>query len=497
MSLEPSASTRTRVRGQEPRRSRWRIVRWFAEDVWSSGSARRGGIWRISRILYLATKGFFEDRCLSRASALTYITVLSLVPLLAFAFSMAKGFGIYQSLLDDTINPFLDRTFGTMQPQDAVHLPSEGSHEIRSAIAQVLGFVEKTDVGALGLFGLVLLLYTVIKLLATIERSFNDIWGVQRSRSLIRKVADYMAMVIVTPLLLFIAAGVTTAAQNSGVVDFLRGRLGMDAPIDFLTKLTPLIALWLGFTFVYMAMPNARTRLVSALIGAIVAGTLWQIALVLHLRFQVGIARYNAIYSSFAAVPIFLMWVNVSWVIVLLGAEICFAHQGEPSYVHVAHSRPRDHAFKEQVGLRVMTRVGEGFLCAAPPRTALVLAAELDVPQRELEEVIYVLVDRGLLAETNEAHERAFLPARDLDSITVKAVLDALKGTAGPVDVPSPDHVDEQIDRILGGIDVELAESRWNRSIKSLAETALRERSAAACAELQGNVQGEGEPARV
>jgi membrane protein len=496
MDLERSRRERSRNRGQEPRRSKWRIVRWFAEDVWTPPAARRGGIWRLSRILYLATRGFFDDRCLSRASALTYITVLSLVPLLAFAFSMAKGFGIYQSLLNDTINPFLDRTFGELQQQDAVHLPAEGSHEIRSAIAQVLGFVEKTDVSALGLFGLAVLMYTVIKLLATIERSFNDIWGVQRSRSLIRKVADYMAMVIITPLFLFVAAGVTTAAQNSGAVEFLRQRLGMQAPIDFLTRLTPLLALWLGFTFVYMAMPNARTKLLSAVIGAIVAGTLWQIALVLHLRFQVGIARYNAIYSSFAALPVFLIWVNVSWVIVLLGAELCFAHQSEPSYVHVAHSRPRDHAFKEQVGLRVMTRVGEGFLSGAPPRTSLALAAEIDVPQRELEEVIYVLVDHCLLAETTEAHELAFLPARDLDSITVKMVLDALKGTAGPVDVPVRDHVEEQIDRILGGINAEIAESRWNRSIKSLAEASLRERAASARSTTKKNVQGEGEPAR-
>src|SRR5207244_5105970 len=132
------------------------------------------------------------------------------------------------------------------------------------------------------------------------------------------------------------------------------------------------------------------------------------------------------------ALPICLIWVNVSWVIVLLGAELCFAHQSEPSYVEVAQSHPSDHAFKEILGLRAITRIGQGFLEGARPRTAATLAAEMSVPQRALEEVLYVLVDRGLLAETRIGNEQAFLPTRDLDSITVKIVLDALQGTTGP-----------------------------------------------------------------
>lgn len=474
----------------------WRVLRFFAVDVWTPERVKRGGpFYRACRIGYLSAKGFHQDNCLFRASALTYITVLSLVPLLAFAFSVAKGFGFYQNLLRDTIDPFLDRTFGASAGLAPTPLLDGGSREMRSAIDQVLRFVEKTDVSALGLFGLVLLIYTVIKLLGTIERSFNDIWGVQRSRSLIRKVSDYLAMVVITPIFLFVATGLTTAAQNSAVVEFLRERVGFAGAIEIVIKLMPVLALWIGFTFIYLAMPNAKTRWMSAIVGALIAGTLWQITLVLHLKFQIGIARYNAIYSSFAAVPIFLMWVNVSWVIVLLGAEICFAHQSEPSYVHVAQSRPRDHAFKELLGLRVMTRIGEAFLAGARPRTGVELALDLAVPQRELEEVIYVLVDRGCLVEALANHEHGFLPARDLDSITVKAVIDALKGTTGPVDVPASQHVDTEIDRILSGLDHELSDSRWNRTIRNLAEAGLREKTSVARAPTSPDLSGS--PARV
>lgn len=458
----------------------WRMLRFFAQDVWTPDRVKRGGpFYRVCRILYLAAKGFVEDSCLFRASALTYITVLSLVPLLAFAFSVAKGFGFYEGLLNDTINPFLNRTFGSLDSaaqSPLVHEP--GAYEMRGAIDQVLRFVERTEVSTLGFFGLVILLYTVIKLLGTIERSFNDIWGVQRSRSVIRKISDYLAMVVVTPIFLFVATGMTTAAQNSSVVEYLRVHLGLGAAIEVLLRLMPLFALWIGFTFIYLAMPNTKTRWSSAIVGAIIAGTLWQITLVLHVKFQIGIARYNAIYSSFAALPIFLMWVNISWTIVLLGAEICFAHQSEPSYVHVAQSRPSDQAFKELLGVRAMTRIGQGFLEGARPRTVSALSVELSVPQRTLEEVMYLLVDGGLLVETVEDHEHGFLPARHLESITVKSIQDVLKHTAGLVEVPPTSAVDEQIDRLLAGLEDERAKSTFNRTLQSLAESAVRESAA-------------------
>lgn len=453
-----------------------RFLRFFSEAVWDEDRPREGwraGLYRLCRIAYLAVRGFVQDECVFRASALTYITVLSLVPLLAFSFSVAKGFGFYQQLVEGTVDPFLDKTFGPLDASAPGAAASANTHEMRVAFSQLLDLVGKvvqeTRVTSLGAFGLLILGWAVIKLLGTIERSFNHIWGAQRPRSLLRKISDYLTMVIVTPIFLFTATGLTTAAQNSGFVAMLRERFHMGPVLDLLVTLLPLLSLWIGFTFVYLAMPNAHTRVLSAIVGALIGGTLWWLTLLLHVRFQVGIARYSAIYSSFAAIPIFLIWINISWVTVLFGAEVCFAHQSEPSYLRVAAARPRDHAFKELLGLRAMSRIGERFLEGGKPCTAQELAGLLAVPPRPLEEVLSVLVARGLLAAAPAGKEEAFLPARDLDAITVKAVIDALKGTSGPVDVPATTDSDREIDRILESLDREMARSASNATLRSLA----------------------------
>ena len=224
-------------------------------------------------------RGFRQDECIFRASALTYITVLSLVPLLAFSFSVAKGFGFYEKLVRETVNPFLDKTFGPLSVEGGVEAVAGSTHDARVAFGRLLDIVgnvvQETRVTSLGAFGLVILGWAVIKLLGTIERSFNHIWRVQRSRSLLRKVSDYLTMVIVTPIFLFTATGMTAAAQSNGLVQIARQRLHLGSLLDLLVTLLPLLSLWIGFTFVYLAMPNARTRIVSAIFGALIGGTLW------------------------------------------------------------------------------------------------------------------------------------------------------------------------------------------------------------------------------
>ncbi|MFN0009130.1 MAG: YihY/virulence factor BrkB family protein [Planctomycetota bacterium] len=449
----------------------------FSETVWSEARPRRGlrGLfYRVCRILHLCVRGFIQDDCVFRASALTYITVLSLVPLLAFSFSVAQGFGFYEKLVADTINPFLDSTFGPVASGGALvpDAPAQ-SHEIRVAVDRVLAmagsYVKETKVASLGALGLVILLWAVLKLLGTIERSFNHIWGVQRPRSIVRKFSDYLAMVIVAPIFLFTATAVTAAAESHGVTEILREKLHLGLILDLLVKAVPLIALWLGFTFVYLVMPNARTRIVSAVIGAIVGGSLWHLTLLLHIKFQVGVANYNAIYASFAAIPIFLVWIQFSWVAVLVGAEVCFAHQSEPDYLRVARSRPSDHAFKELLAVRAMARIGQRFLSGGPGWTADGLATELAVPIRPMEEVLDLLIEGGVLAVAPTGSQDAFLPARDLDTITVKSVLDALKGTRGPVDVPARTKADHRIDGMLAALNQEMADSPSNATMRNLA----------------------------
>ena len=436
--------------------------RFLAQDVWSVDLEQlprpKALAYKLLRVVYLTAHNFFEDKCLFRASALTYITALGLVPLLALVFSVAKGLGLYEKHLKGML--IFDKP---------------GSQSLNEAVASVFSVVEKTDLRGLGLPALAILLFAVVKLLGTVESSFNDIWGVHKSRTLVRKFSDYLAMVIIVPIFLATAIGVTSAAETEQVITILREKLYLGWLIESLAGLASVFSMSVAFTFLYMALPNTRTRFVSAMLGGILAGILWQTAMTLHVRFQIGIANYNALYSGFAAIPIFLAWVHVSWVIVLLGAETTFAHQSEPAYRQIAQSRPSDHAFREIVALRAMVRIATAFLKGRKPLTAAGIAAQLGVPPRPVEDVLGVLVGRHLLAAAEGPQEDCFVPAIDLEQITIQVILDALKGTSGPVDVPPQGAVDEELDRLLERLNEEMRTSPQNRNLRDLAREAGRE----------------------
>ncbi len=446
--------------------------RFFSTDVWS---VELGGVptfkrlfYRLARIAYLTVRGVDENRLLMRASALTFITVLSLVPLLAFAFSMAKGLGFYDRLLHDVIEPFLNETLGATDGGE----PAAG--ELRHAIDQVLAFVQDANVTSLGGFGLAILLYTVIKLLGSIEGAFNDIWGVHRARTLVRKVADYLSIVVIVPILLITAGTVTTAAQSEEAVAYVREQLGLGTLVEIYARFSSLVAVWLGFCFVYLFMPNTRVRVRSALLGGIVGGTLWQVAQVLHVRFQVGVANYSAIYSTFAALPIFMFWLYMSWVTVLLGAETAFAHQNEPAHRQITRARAHDQVFLERLGLRAVLRVALRFLRGDPPDRASTLAAELQVPEPSLQRVVDRLVSAGILARTGEDEENpGLLPARDLDRLRVHDVLDAVGERLGNGSLPTAEPVDRTLAEVLDHLEEERAATPHNLTLRALAERCL------------------------
>lgn len=444
-------------------RTRWaRLAVYLRRDIWRRDAERgiRALGLRCVRVALLAVRGFLDNEGVFRAQALTYITVLSLVPLLAFSFAIMKGFGLYDHLLQSTIVPFLDTTFGV-----AGRTAGEG-HEIRSAIDRVLDFVSRADVSKLGAFGLLLLTYAVVKLLSTVEASFNVIWRAHRARSWVRKVSDYIAMTIVTPIFLLSAAALTTIAQASSAVGFFRERLHLGVFIDVALGLMPVLAMWIAFTFVYLAMPNARTRIVSALTGAFVAAVAWQATLLLHLKFQLGVARYDAIYAGFAALPIFLIWVQMSWTIVLFGAEVCCAHQREPSLhdATIAGASPvRD---RRSVAIAAVATIGEHYLSGEPPPQLERLAQTLHVPLQSLQAVTDALVDGGVLLRVRREDGDGFVPGRDLDAIRVTDVLAPLEPDANE---RSTRGVDPEIDAILAGLTAAGEASPFNKSVRELA----------------------------
>jgi membrane protein len=455
---------------------RWEAMGAFlAGDLWrkelGSLSTLRALGYKGLRVLYLTLRGFHLDRCLLRASALTFMTGLSIVPLLAFVFAVAKGLGAYDVLLNDVIRPLLDQHLGGgVEGAAAI----AGGSEVRDALEQVLLLVQNTRVGSLGTFGLAILVYTVVKLLGSIEHTFNEIWGVHKSRSILRRLSNYLSIIVVVPILLTTAAAVTTSLQSQSILDYASRTLGLDLLVTYYARFGPFVAVWIGFTFVYMFMPNTRVRPSSAILGGLIGGALWQLAQVLHLRFQVGVANYNAIYSTFAALPIFMFWLYLSWTTVLLGAEVACAHQGEPAFRQVMRARNQDPAYLEAVAVRAMGRVAVTFLAGKPPLRVSVLAQELGVPERSVDDVLERLRDSGLvsLGEDPEGASPEVLPARDLSHIRLQDILDSLRG-GGDMDLPVRASVDREADRWLNAYRTERVGVPSNKSLYQLAQACL------------------------
>jgi len=461
------------------RRRAERVVRFARQDIWMVEAAAlpRTLAWltRTGRVLLIAGRGFLRDRCLQQAAALTYGTIFSLPSVLAFAFAVAKGFHLYGRLKTGAIEPFLDSTFGERA--------SGAAPELRQAVDQIFAYVEQSDLSALGGVALAFVLYSVLKLLGSVEGSLNHIWGVRRARTLLRRVSDYLAIVVVAPVFLLTAMAVTAFLESTSHALFPGEAAGLAAEalpaagtaagrtLALGGRLLPLMAVWFGLTFVYVTLPNTRVRLPAALLGGIVAGTVWQGIQVMHLAGQIQLARYNAIYSSFAAIPMLLMWIYLSWSIFLVGAELAFALQNEPAFTSMARTGKVDARYRERVAPRLAGRVVRAFLAGEPAPTGADLASALGVAPRTVTQVLDTLVAGGLLARASAEEDDGYLPARDPATITVLDLLFALRREEGAGLPPVRARLDERVDRVLDALDDENARSLANHPLVELART--------------------------
>ncbi|MFQ5486745.1 MAG: YihY/virulence factor BrkB family protein [Desulfobacterales bacterium] len=369
---------------------------------------------RQLRIIALAIRGFDEDKCQLRASALTFYTLLSFVPVVAMAFGIAKGFGFEKSL----------------EKQLLEKLP--GQEEI---VGQVVDFahslLENTQGGVIAGFGVVLLFWTVIKVLGHIEHSFNDVWEIKKARSFGRKFGDYLSIMLIAPILVITSSSVTVFIKTQ--IEFITREvalLGLFSSFIFSAlKLFPYLVIWLLFTFIYILMPNTKVNFRSGLLAGIVAGTVFQISQHVYIAFQIGVARYNAIYGSFAALPLFLVWLQLSWLIVLFGAEISFAHQNVDTYEFESDCKGISAFFKKLLSLHVVHLLVKHFSSGKKPLTADEISQRLEIPIRLIRQILYELVQSDTLAETRTNNDKTFSyqPARDINSLTIKYVIDAME----------------------------------------------------------------------
>jgi membrane protein len=444
------------------RRGAARLRTFFTQTIWdvriSGLSASRAALYRGSRIAYSTVREVVQNRLTFRAAALTYFSVLSIVPFLAFAFAVLKGFGAYKTFIDGTVRPYLRGTF-------------EANPALLTAIEKILQFVERTDVSRLGTMGVVFLAYTSISLISNVEVALNDIWKAKAQRPFLRQVTDYVTLLVIAPLLIVVAATFATAAQSSNVMVFLRETMSLGVVIDFLLRFTSMAIAGLALFATYMILPNVRTRFWSALLGAAIAAALWQGALVLHVQFQMGVARYNALYSVLGAIPIFFVWTYVSWVIVLVGAQIAASHQNEQADRQRLHARRADQALKETLAVAIAARVARDFLDELPRRTDAALADLLEVPPPTVEEILEALVRNGLLARAVCGREIGYVPGRDLDAIRVSDLRDALRREAQADDIRAivERQLGPSLQRVVSAIDDEIRTSVLNRTLRELA----------------------------
>ncbi|HTM08694.1 MAG TPA: YhjD/YihY/BrkB family envelope integrity protein [Verrucomicrobiae bacterium] len=370
------------------------------------------GLYRQIRILYRAVSGFAGNRCPLLASALTYTTLLSLVPLLALMFATLKGFGVQNRL-----EPIL------------LEKLSAGSEQV---VKQLIGYINKTDVKALGAVGLASLLVTTISVIGNIEFALNRIWGVQRTRSISRKFSDYLSVLLTCPILFVAALGITSSVQNASLVQEILTLPGMGYIVLALAALTPYVLMWIALTFLYDYLPNTRVRFGSALYGGIIGGTLWQLAQWGYVHFQVGAARYNAIYGAFAQLPIFLVWLYMGWNIVLFGAVLSFAHQSIRTSGKDPNVADAPYASREELGLKLLWLIGKHFDAGEPRFSAETLARELVVSVRIVSEILERHCKAGfLVAATADNMEPLYILARPPEKIAVAEVLDAMRSYGG------------------------------------------------------------------
>jgi len=374
------------------------------------------------RIIILAIRGYDEDKCFFRASSLTFYTLLSIVPVAAMFFGIAKGFGFEKVL------------------EKRIYENFPGQQEV---LSQVLNFsnslLQETRGGLIAGIGLAVLFWSILKVLNHIERSFNDIWEIKVGRSWGRKFGDYLSIMLISPIFIIMSGSLTVFITTQ--VEQITQRialLGMFSPaISFLLKFIPYALIWALFTFLYIIMPNTKVNFKAGLLGGVVAGTIYQIAQWAYISFQVGAARYNAIYGSFAALPLFLMWVQISWWIVLFGAELSFANQNVDTYEYEPDCLKISPAYKRLLTLQIAHLLIKNFSNGKKPLTYSQISDHLSMPVRLVHNIIFDLVESGLVSETKTKSDKefAYQPARDISTLTIKTILEALDQN-GTDDIP-------------------------------------------------------------
>ncbi len=407
------------------------------------------------RIFLISLNQFASDRCSLRASALTFFSLLSIVPVLAMSFGIAKGFGLDKLLREKLLENV------------------QGQQEILTRIITFAEtMLENTKGGLVAGVGVALLLWSVIQVLGNIESSFNDIWGIKKQRSLGRKFTDYLSLMLIAPLLYVSATSATVFAAGQ-IVAFTQkiSFLGAVAPLILLgLKIVPFLLFGGLLTYLYIAMPNGKVHFKSALLGGIIAGILYQIVQWIYIRFQIGVSHAGAIYGSFAALPLFLIWLQTSWRIVLYGAELAFSHQNEQTFEYEQDCLKANYETRKLLSLRITQLCVSRFVAERPPLSAEEISTELETPVRLVRDLLFRLTEARILTLVQEESERdrRYQPAHDVSRMTVQSVIEQME-KAGTSEIPVAQTAEvTALRRSLSAFELSLRQLPENKLLKDL-----------------------------
>ena len=366
---------------------------------------------RQLRIIVLAARGFMKDRVQLRASALTLYTMLSIIPFAAIAFGVAKGFALDQKLQELLIKEFQN------QPEVLTWILDQAGNAMQA-----------TRGGYIAGVGLIILVWSVISLLDQIESSFNHIWQIQVSRPWLRKFTDYIAILLIAPVVLVLSSSLTVFVtselySNAESIRFIRPIVG------FIIKIGPYVLTWIGLTILFIIMPNTKVKFIPAFVSGVITGTILQLLQWLYIDLQFGISKLSAIYGSFAAIPLFIIWVQASWIILLLGAELAFANQNVTRFEFEYQSLNVSQHQKKALSLMIMKTIVNNFTMGEKALSSEGLSRNLRIPVRLVRDILQDLTDSRLVSVIHEEehHDRLYQPAMDVNKMTVSFVLNKLE----------------------------------------------------------------------
>ena len=391
--------------------------------------------WNTIKLVYQTMTG----RNVSlRASALTYITLISFIPMLAFIFSILKTFKV-----DYPLRYFIELIPG-----------------LNNITGIVLDFIKNTNFATLGPIGLVVTLLATFFTIGSMEKTINDIWGIQQKRPFFVRMSYHTSIIVLAPFIFTLSIGINALLAKGMHARFLPDIAIFQHALGILMVFLPYFVIWLLFTFIYKIIPYTNVRLTSAIFGAIVGGTLWQLTLMLYTKFQFGLSRYNVIYSGFASFPFFMIWLYLSWLMLILGAAAAYIHQNYSRFRESAGTEEVSYSFRERLALRVFMAIAQNFSMGKDPLTIDELAEVINIPVHLINEVLFTLQSEGLISST--AEEGTYLPSRDLSRIRFIDVLSALRNHGEQPNEHINAHEKRFLDDTLNGILLEI-EKKYDR----------------------------------